>query len=173
MGHLCQLLMLVMLIAVGAVVAGECDRASHHSEWLFCDDFEDPPDERYYSFGSADGSFVWQVDAGISGSGAMVATWQAGQVGAGGLQLLIGANPLAEPNIGEDSERFREIYYRHYFWLQSGWQGNPHKLSRLTILTDSNWSQAMIAHLWGGDGGHLVVDPVSCTSKVGVPVCKG
>ena len=103
----------------------------------------------------------------------MVATWQAGQVGAGGLQLLIGANPLAEPNIGEDSERFREIYYRHYFWLQSGWQGNPHKLSRLTILTDSNWSQAMIAHLWGGDGGHLVVDPVSCTSKVGVPVCKG
>lgn len=172
-GHLCRLLILVVLFAVGAVVAGECDQASDHPEWLFCDDFEDPVDERYYSFDRADGAFVWELDAGINGSGAMVATWQAGQVGAGGLQLLIGANPLAKPNIGEKSERFREIYYRHYLWLQSGWQGNPHKLSRLTVLTDSNWSQAMIAHLWGVDGGYLTVDPVSCTSKGGVPVCKG
>jgi len=172
--HTCQLFWLLALMTAGAVAAGECDRAAEQSGWLFCDDFSGPPtSERYYSFGSSDGSFVWQSDAGIDGSGAMVATWQLGQVGAGGLQLLIGANPLAEPNIGSNSEQFRELYYRHYFWLQGGWQGNPRKLSRLTVLTNANWSQAMIAHLWGADGGQLAIDPVSCTSKWGEPVCNG
>ncbi|RLA16794.1 MAG: hypothetical protein DRQ60_03620 [Gammaproteobacteria bacterium] len=165
---------LLALVAAGTALAGECDRAAEQPGWLFCDDFDSPPvTERYYSFGSEDGSFVWQGDAGVDGSGAMVATWQPGQTAAGGLQLLIGANPLAEPNIGSSSDQFRELYYRHYLWLDEGWQDNPYKLSRITVLTDANWSQAMIAHLWGAEGGKLAVDPVSCTTRIGVPICSG
>ena len=159
---------------MGVVCAGECDQASEQPSWLFCDDFTSAPArERYFSIGSEDDSFVWQADAGIGGSGAMVTTWKPGQVGAGGLQLLIGANPLAEPNMGADSDRLRELYYRHYFFLQEGWQGNLYKLSRVTVLTDKHWSQAMIAHLWGSADGRLALDPVSCVDPAGNRVCTG
>ena len=167
-------LLLLMLLFANPALASECDQPSWPAAWLFCDDFTTPPTkQRYYQVSDADGGFLWQPESGIDGSAAMVATWQVGQVGAGGLQLLVGGNPLAEPTIGSESQRFRELYYRHYLWLEPGWQGNPHKLSRLTVLTDVNWSQAMIAHLWGGTGGRLAIDPVSCTNSAGQPVCQG
>ncbi|MEL0083523.1 MAG: hypothetical protein VW985_10880 [Gammaproteobacteria bacterium] len=167
-------LWLVLGLVTGAVTAGECEPDNRAPAWLFCDDFDQPPDrDDYYSLGSSDGSFVWQADAGVAETGAMVARWHQGQVGAGGLQLLLGANPIATPTVGAESEKFSELYYRHYFFLQSGWRGNPHKLSRLTVLTDASWSQAMIAHLWGGKGGRLALDPVSCVGPGGKLRCVG
>ena len=44
-----------------------------------------------------------------------------------------------------------------------GWRGSPAKLSRATVFTSAtDWSQAMIAHLWSDDAGHLLIDPASC-----------
>ncbi|HAC33320.1 MAG TPA: hypothetical protein DCF45_02250 [Gammaproteobacteria bacterium] len=165
------------------VAAGECDppRPEH---WLFCDDFSQSPDaSRYFQYSDGDGSFRWSESAGIGArhlvgdrgeDGAMVARWRTGQVDAGSLKLLIGDNPLSELAIDTAGRQLREIYYRHYFRLSPGWNGNPHKLSRATILVDRNWSQAMIAHLWGGRDQRLVVDPVSCVLRGGrEPVCRG
>ena len=166
---------LIGFALAGTVVAGECEQIDDRPAWLFCDDFSAPPtSERYFSVDDADGVFVWQADRGVDNSGAMVASWEPGQVGAGNLQLLIGANPLAVPDIGSKLDRYQELYYRHYFWLAPGWDGDPYKLSRVTMLTDDQWSQAMIAHIWSGnDQGRLAIDPVSCTTAVGELACQG
>jgi len=47
-----------------------------------------------------------------------------------------------------------------YLRNQAGWQGSPAKLSRAFIFAGSNWSQAMIAHLWS-TGDYLLIDPAS------------
>jgi hypothetical protein len=49
---------------------------------------------------------------------------------------------------------------------QAGWQGSPAKLSRATVFAGSNWSQAMIAHLWSS-GDYLLVDPASGVDEYG------
>jgi len=165
---------LIGFALAGTVVAGECEQIDDRPAWLFCDDFSAPPtSERYFSVDDADGAFVWQADRGVDNSGAMVASWAPGQVGAGNLQLLIGANPLAVADIGSKSDRYRELYYRHYFWLAPDWGGDPYKLSRITVLTDQHWSQAMIAHVWSGEQGQIALDPVSCTNLSGELACNG
>ena len=97
------------------------------------------------------------------------------EVGAGGLMLAFGRNPqdYMNKNIRSD-EDFREIYYRMYLKMQSGWQGSPDKLSRITIFNSANdWSQAMIAHLWSGKDGELLMDPVRCADVNDEVKCKG
>jgi len=47
-----------------------------------------------------------------------------------------------------------------YMRNQTGWTGSSAKLSRATVFAGSNWSQAMIAHLWSS-GNYLLIDPAS------------
>ena len=104
----------------------------------------------------------------------MRALWKAGQVDAGSLKLSFGRNPSPYMNTGNrPNEDFREIYYRMYLRMQPGWQGNPVKLSRATVISKADWSQAMIAHLWGDSTTHLLIDPASCTDASGNVVCSG
>jgi len=64
-----------------------------------------------------------------------------------------------------EGEHLREIYYRFYLRMSPGWRGVPDKMARATVFTDDNWSQAMVAHLWGASKGNgLRLDPVSCIS---------
>jgi hypothetical protein len=52
--------------------------------------------------------------------------------------------------------------------------GGGDKLSRVVILSDSNWAQALAAHVWSGRDGtsknYLLLDPASGTSEAGALV---
>jgi hypothetical protein len=157
----------------------EClDWQKIHPEWIFCDDFEtDAPlvgSGRYFEYGDNGGDFTATHGVGLGQSRGMRAIWQKGEVGAGGMKLGFGRIPNAYMDRGiRRDEDFREIYYRMYLKHQKGWRGNPAKLSRATIFTSgTDWSQAMIAHLWSDNDGHLLVDPASCVEGDQVS-CRG
>ncbi len=144
---------------------------SLHPEWIFCDDFEvDTPfvrDGRYFEYDNDDGDFAAIAGLGLDFSKGMRVIFQSGEVSAGGFKLGFGRNPNAYMNrdIRETAD-FRDIYYRMYLKMQDGWQGSPAKLSRATSFSSStDWSQAMIAHLWSS-GDYLLVDPVRCVNPV-------
>lgn len=150
-----------------------------HPDWIFCDDFESTTplvaQGRYFEHDDDDGEFVPVAGAGLGGSRGMRARWQVGEVGAGSLKLGFGRNPQGYMNKGiRSGEDFREIYYRMYLRNQPGWTGSPAKLSRATVFTSSSdWSQAMIAHLWSDSQEHLLIDPASCVDGSGNVLCQG
>ncbi|MCA9658187.1 MAG: hypothetical protein KC486_07575 [Myxococcales bacterium] len=154
----------------------EC--AAADPAWIFCDDFESGAplvaDGRYFEYGDDDGDFAVVDGAGFGGSAGMRAHFEATEVDAGSLKLGFGRNPNAYMNRGvRDDEDFREIWYRMYLRSESGWTGDPAKLSRATVFTSADdWSQAMIAHLWGDGAEHLLLDPVSCVDGDQV-ICQG
>jgi hypothetical protein len=87
--------------------------------------------------------------------------FQAGEVSAGALHLAFGRVPGGYFDRGiRSGEDFRDIYYRVYLRQQPGWEGNPAKLSRAFVFAGTNWSQAMIAHLWTAQN-FLLIDPAS------------
>ncbi|MEO7584009.1 MAG: polysaccharide lyase [Ferruginibacter sp.] len=149
-----------------------------HPHWIFSDDFEttDPlvGNGRYFEYDDNGGDFIPMDGVGVNGSRGMRVKWQAGEVPAGGLTLGFGkqTDPYMDKGI-RSTENFREIYYRMYLKMQAGWIGNPAKLSRATILAKNDWSQAMIAHLWQGNGDALGMDPVSGTNSSGAVVTNG
>jgi len=77
------------------------------------------------------------------------------------MKLRIGNNPIG--NDIEPGKDFTEIYWRMRVMHQQGWTGSPAKLSRAMIMAESDWSQAMIAHLWSA-GDVLLGDPATCIS---------
>ncbi|MHC4739014.1 MAG: right-handed parallel beta-helix repeat-containing protein [Planctomycetota bacterium] len=155
-------------IAAASVPANECDNwQTLHPEWIFCDDFEDGTplvrEGRYFEYDNDEGEFIVGDGIGVDGSKGMRALFQAGEVGAGNFLLGFGRNPNSYMNNGiRETEDFREIYYRMYLKNQYGWVGSPAKLSRATSFSSAtDWSQAMIAHLWSSDD-YLRVVPVRC-----------
>ncbi len=159
--------------------ASECSsRRSAHPEWIFCDDFEAggalSAPGRYFEVNDNGGDFKAAAGEGRNGGVAMRANWSTGEVDAGNLKLGFGRAPAAYFSKGiRPDQDFCEIYYRMFVRLEEGWQGNPFKLSRATVLAKSDWSQAMIAHLWGDQGSGLQLDPVSCTDAAGAVKCAG
>jgi len=155
--------------------SGEC--SDSHPAWIWCDDFESgsisTAQGGYYEYDNNAGDFAPATGAGMNGSVGLRARWQAGEVGAGDLKFVFGRNPIGSRGV-RSSEDFREIYYRMYVKTQSGWSGNPGKLSRATVFAKSDWSQAMIAHLWSGsaNNGTIAIDPVKCVSGSTV-ACAG
>jgi len=152
-----------------AQVSGPCNECKDwqvlHPEWIFCDDFEDNTplrrQGRYFEHDNDGGDFVVVDGVGLDGSRGMRAKFQSGEVSAGALHLAFGRVPDAYFNKGiRPGEDFRDIYYRVYMRNQAGWTGSPAKLSRATVFAGSNWSQAMIAHVWSS-GNYLLVDPAS------------
>jgi hypothetical protein len=143
---------------------------------IFCDDFEDSTalvrPGRYFEYGNP-GNFNIVNGTGFNGSRGMRTLWQPSQVDGGSLKLAFGRNPGNGMNNGiRTTENFREIYYRMYLKMQSGWTGDPAKLSRATSIVAPDWSQAMIAHLWGDGNNHLLIDPARCVDTVtSVPTC--
>src|SRR5579871_957692 len=129
---------------------------------LFSDDFDQTtaPDSRYLEYNREGGSFVRSEGEGYGGHGAaMKCQFEKGQVEAGGLKVLFGKNPLGRGIRAQ--ETFREIYWRVYVRHEIGWEGNPAKLGRATCLAGTDWSQGFIAHVWGGPGDALCIDPAT------------
>ena len=162
-----------------AFFMNECDNwQTLHPEWIFCDDFESlgplVASGRYFEYVDDDGDFIPIDTAGLSGSRGMRVLFQSGEVSAGSLKLGFGRNPSGYMNRGIfPVEDFREIYYRMYLKMQAGWQGDPAKLSRATVFSSDDWSQAMIAHLWGGWDSKLLIDPVRCVAPNNQVKCQG
>jgi hypothetical protein len=127
---------------------------------IFYEDFDRLPDwrSRFFEYVPEKESFVWTPDAGLHG-GAMRCQFEKGQVSAGGLKVLFGENPFGR-GLRQD-ETFREIYWRVYVKHEPGWEGNPAKLARATCLAGRDWSQGFIAHVWGGKGDALCIDPAT------------
>ncbi|HKP97446.1 MAG TPA: hypothetical protein VJ385_17000 [Fibrobacteria bacterium] len=174
-------LLLRLLIAAPAALhaASECDGwQTRRPEWIFCDDFDKGgallAPGRYFEYNDNKGDFKPVAGSGLHGSTGMRALWQSAEVDAGNLKLGFGRAPGTYFSKGIRTEAdFREVYYRLFVRLQKGWKGNPYKLSRATVLAKTDWSQAMIAHLWGDRGDRLQLDPVSCTDAAGAVKCSG
>ncbi|MFQ5460761.1 MAG: hypothetical protein ACE5EL_08210, partial [Anaerolineae bacterium] len=130
---------------------------------------------RYFEYGDAGGDFVPMPGVGVAGSRGMRARFRTGVVSAGGMKLAFGRNPNTYMNSSlRADEDFREVYYRQYLRMAPGWVGNPAKLSRATVFAERGaWSQAMIAHLWGGRGDVLALDPVRCVGPDNRVKCHG
>ncbi|HZP81371.1 MAG TPA: hypothetical protein VFB21_07020 [Chthonomonadaceae bacterium] len=129
---------------------------------VFYDDFDQQTDlhARYFEYGDENGSFVWNPGAGYGGhGGAMQCRFEKGQVSAGSLKVVFGKNPFGKGP--RSKETFREIYWRVYVRHEPGWEGNPAKLARATCLAGADWSQGFIAHVWGGKGDALCIDPAT------------
>ena len=171
--------LLFLFLSFPAAALSECEAwKTRHPEWIFCDDFEATgplqASGRYFEVNDNAGEFQAAAGEGLHGSAGMRTNWQAGEVDAGNLKLGFGRTPSTYFSKGiRASEDFREVYYRMYVRLQPGWKGNPFKLSRATVVAKTDWSQAMIAHLWGDQGTGLQLDPVSCTDASGAVKCAG
>jgi hypothetical protein len=128
---------------------------------LWADDFDRAPSapDRYFEYDNAKGSFVWDVKGGLGAGGAMRATFAQGQVNAGNLKVLLGRNPFGKGV--RPSETFRELCWRVYMRNETGWQGSPAKLARLTCLAGGDWSQGLLAHVWSGKNEALCIDPAT------------
>ena len=115
----------------------------------------------YFEFVTNGGLFGYADEEALGGTGqSLRGTFREGTVSAGSLKVTFGDSPLGRIQ-ARAGEKFQEVYWRVYVKHQKGWTGNPAKLSRATIMAGSNWSQAMIAHVWGGSGDQLTLDPAT------------
>jgi hypothetical protein len=147
-------------LRVAVVIPAPEQPAQRDTAVIFYDDFDQLPDwrSRYFEYSPAKESFVWREREGMRG-GAMRCQFDQAQVTAGSLKVLFGRNPF-ERGI-RTSETFHEIYWRVYVKHEAGWEGNPAKLARATCLAAQDWSQGFIAHVWGGKGDALCIDPAT------------
>jgi len=156
--------------AEGLPVANEC--AAPHEEWIWCDDFEQDRLHQYFEYEDASGRFARVAGVGVKGSFGMRARFARGETSAGALHLAFGKVPAKyfRP-VDAGTATYRELYWRLYVRYQPGWVGGVgYKLTRAMSFTSSNWAEAMVAHLWGGDApdtNYLQLDPVSGTDPLG------
>lgn len=150
-----------------ADLTNEC--ASPKPGWIWCEDFEIDRSSDYF-----EGSASRQPTVGVNGSTASAFTFAANSSSGGGFKIAFGRTPSSYFRaIDNGSNDYRDIYWRMFVYLPVNWVGNgADKLSRATILSGANWSQAMIAHVWSGaDPGNraelLLIDPASGTDPAG------
>jgi len=130
---------------------------------IWYDSFDEPGslDDRYFEVRDNGLEFGPISYEALGGSGQSIRSgWQPGQSQAGNLKMTFGRNPIGNSGSGvRQNEDFNEIYWRHYLKHEEGWIGNPQKLSRVSAFASSNWSQAMVAHVWGGGSNNIGHDP--------------
>lgn len=145
--------------------SGEClNWRVSHPEWIWCDSFDDSAlmSDKYFEYNDNEGDFVVLEDDYFSAPSSIRALYQEGEVDAGNFKKSFGRTPSSyfANNAERGGEDFDEVYWRMYVKMEDSWIGSPAKFSRATIMADSDWSQAMIAHLWS-DGDYLKMDPTS------------
>lgn len=136
---------------------------------IWCDSFENEDlgtggtiGEKYHEFDR----FTRVSTDQTHGSYSLRARYQAGAIDAGHLMLNFGRNPLGSQT--QTARDFREIYWRVYVKLGSGFVGHPSKYTRATIFANPNWAQAMIAHVWTDNNQELLnMDPATGVNASG------
>jgi len=166
-----------------AVLAAEpmCPNGSNPDpRVIWCDGFESSDlgpggtiGEKYFEYDDDNGEFGPTTDDSFEGNSSLAATWQPGEIDAGNLKLNFGRSPL--PSQAATGSDFREIFWRFYVKMEGGFQDYADKLTRATIFANSNWAQAMAAHLWhdSSDRAFLLLDPVSGIDSGGNLVTTG
>ncbi len=138
------------------------------SDWIFCEDFENISDTKkvFFEHNDDNGDLKVVSGEGVSGTHALEASYQKGEVGAGWVSIAFGRNPIVgsgKPHY-RATEDFTEVWWRLRVKHQQGWPDvGPAKLMRATSFAKSNWGQAMIAHLWSS-GVQLLGDPATCVN---------
>ena len=120
---------------------------------IWYDDFDGPAKAYTESTGGLD------ANCGFAGrGGSMPCLYEKGALGKGNRKVFFGDSPTGK--VVRKGQVFEEVYWRVYVRHQPGWKGgSPAKLSRATSIVSPNWAQAMIAHVWGGAGDVLTLDP--------------
>lgn len=155
-------------------VASECPSnwKALNPAWIWCDDFETDKIASYFDNDSPV-LLVRTAGVGFNGSFGRAATWTSGLSNAGSLKLAFGLVPSGAgmniPSGVDTTTKFQEIYYRAYLKSQTGWVSGANsasKYTRATEITASNWSEAMVAHLWssGTNNNFLGIDPATCVT---------
>ncbi|WP_144392669.1 polysaccharide lyase [Pleionea sediminis] len=164
-------LLLILGASANSVLGDEsfCPQGSSpNPAVLFCDSFETQGNSelqidasRYYDFDNDEGDFIRSTEESAHGNYSARVLWQPGEQSAGAMHVNFGRSPL-NSTIQSD-QNFSEIYWRFYVKLPNDFEGYPDKLSRITIMANSNWAQAMIGHVWANSSrrDHLQIDPVS------------
>ena len=149
--------------------------------WLFWDDFETGNFSTYGSYTkggkNGPGQFVPWQGVGLGGSQAMRAEFRevdGKDYTNGSLHVFFGAVPPGSSefkSVAAPDEYLTEVYARFYFKCDERWDfGGADKLCRITSMQGSNYSQAMIAHIWSTGhrdsitrptGHYLALDPAS------------
>jgi hypothetical protein len=121
---------------------------------IWYDDFDGPDKAYTESEGRLDEEQVF------GGQGRSMVSWyEKGSRGTGNRKVFFGDSPTGK--VVRKGQSFDDIYWRAYVKHQHGWTGGgPAKLSRATSIVASNWSQAMIAHVWSS-GEALTLDPAT------------
>ena len=156
--------------AVDYVVPAAVQPFASDPATIWYDSFDDPGAlDRYLEKISTPDLFYLTSEQAYGGAGlSLKGLFREGTVSAGSLKVAFGDSPLARVQ-ARTGEKFTEIYWRIYVKHQRGWTGNPAKLSRATILAGANWSQAMIAHVWGAGNAtpFLTLDPATGIDAAG------
>jgi len=158
-------------------LSSEC--ASQSPEWIWCDDFESDRLAEYFEYKNpGDDDFIRVAGVGVGDSYGMRIRFDMDQVSAGSLHLAFGRTPGSyfRP-VDDGSSDYREIYWRMYLKHAADWTGGGgDKLSRAIVFAGTNWSEAMIAHIWSGNSSrdgqndsryYLFLDPASGTDEQG------
>lgn len=168
-----RFLLTIGLIALWAIPTNvpaqslECtDWQSRHPEWLWCDDFEADSllERNYFDVNRAGGRMRVSPDAAFGGIASLKGTYIAGDQNAGSIKFSFGDTPVAPMRYADRT--FEDVYWRFYMRTSQNWVGNAYKVTRATIFSASNWSQAAIGHLWEDDRDAfgMGIDPVSGVS---------
>jgi hypothetical protein len=116
----------------------------------------------YFDVNRAQGRFGVVDEVSFGGTHALRNQYAAGVEDAGGLKFSFGATPVYPKRFTD--QNFQEIYWRFYMRTGAGWVGQPMKVTRATIFTSSNWSQAAIGHLWQDNALGMELDPATGVS---------
>jgi hypothetical protein len=166
-------------VAGGTTPSRVSECATPGAGWIFCDDFEQDRLARYFEYDAQGGAFARAGSTGVDGSVGMRARYGQGQTNAGSLKLAFGRTPNSYFRPADaGTTNYREIYWRVYVRNAPGWTGGGgDKLSRAISFARSDWSEALIAHVWSGSGSssrnYVVADPASGTNAQGNVVTSG
>ncbi|MBI5830840.1 MAG: hypothetical protein HZB16_00830 [Armatimonadetes bacterium] len=145
---------------VESVLAADSQPAATDPATIWYESFEQPDlRARCFEYSDNNGGCVPATDSALTGKSSLRITWQPGQVEAGGVKVVFGLNPWGRGP--RHDEAFNEIWWRQYVRHEPGWRGNPAKLSRALCMAGRDWSQGLMAHVWGGRGDCLCLDPAS------------
>jgi hypothetical protein len=159
-----------------AARASECDTISVATGTvIWCDSFEDedlPPSGRladnYFNYTDHTGGQKQgrSTNESYDGNYSLRHSWNVGDVSLGWFFRTFGRSPVSTQS--HSTTDFREVYWRVYAKYPIGTTAFPNKFSRATVFAGSNWSQAMIAHLWKSNNtSFLKIDPASGTDAAG------
>lgn len=146
-----SVLAFLLTLPVIASHAGTLDCTNwqtNHPEWIWCDDFESDTElnQNYFEVERVNGRFGASTEIPFGGTRSLRSLHIPAEAEAGHIRFGFGRNPVASRIAS--SQDFSEIYWRFYMRASDNWEGNAVKVTRATIFSGSNWSQAAIGHLW-------------------------